>query len=523
MYLWRLLLIYIVLYSALLAPAEAQKQAEIFPSRLQDRSVSDVSGQLSATYLAGIENQLRQYPFQVEVIYLPGTQHLNLGIYASKLFRHWKLPEDSMLVVVALDRRKIGVHAGTALKARLKQEQQTRELELPSAVPTQAASAEPAATGASPKASGLVPLDLAEGMDHLDLVPQAIDDLSESLRSETKASSRPDVSADPTEAMLSDDSLNGTTERGRRELNFALGDLIWLLALLLFAGLGTAGWFGFKFWRRWHRTQELVDRYSLQGQVVYEQLEQVYESLEAVMPDFHGYLGETEAKLKLFLKSIHHLQEAYESIFDQYQDEVRALSTRETREEAIDFFKELELKLEEGKQLHEQALTVLKNLKDVRASNHQLFEQADVRRQAFSQEISEIRKLHPALKLSKIQQAYQQALSELQRLDKQNERDPLGVEKKLKEWRKQLSRMEQETRSLPHLWEQFSGDLKSRIADLRSRIMPADLSSNRVQSLVEIERLHKTLLQAIEQGDLQALNRFNELFTRKLQQLEAEV
>lgn len=510
---WQHLILYIAIGLSVLASFSTEIQAQSFPALVEGETVTDASGELQADYLNKIQSQISQYPFPVRVVYLPSTKNLNLGNYASGLFKHWELPEDSMLVVVALDRRRIGVHAGPGLQAQLKKNAQAQEIALP----------EPSPSGSSASASPSnpeTPLDLSAGISHLDMVPQAIENVSDALSQPTSPSRQPQTSEIP-EAQ-DDVSVEKNTSRPNRAIALLPDDLTWLIAALAAAALATASWFGFKFWKRWSSTQHLVNRFSQQGQVVHEQLEQVYESLESVMPDFHGYLGETETTLKLFLKSIHHLQEEYEAIFDAYDEEVRQLGLRETRVEAIEFFRELERKLEEGKQLHNQGLLVLRNLKDVRLANQQLFEQADNRRQAFSQEISELRKQHPELKLVKIQQGYQQALSELQRLEKQNDRDPLGVEKKLRDWRKQLNRMETEARTLPHLHQQFSTDLKNRINGLRDRIKGPS-GSNQVQSLAEIERLHKTLLQAIEQGDLNTLNRFNDLFTRKLQSLEAEV
>lgn len=524
MNIWRHLIFYIGLSLALLAPI----QAETLPKHVEGEVITDVSGQLPEAYQARMASRLRGYPFHVEAVYLPRTKNLNLGIYAAKLHAQWHMPPDSMLVVVALDRRKIGIHAGKALKAKLKQDAQDKEINLatPSPRASTQASARPGAS-AKPVATPQ-PLDLTSATSHLELVGEAIDEVSQALKQEADPAARPSAQPSGEDPLFSSDGMGTQPEHSHSggsgsEVSLDPADWLWLLWLLGLALLGVGGWFGFGFWRRWHKTQDLINRFSQEGLAVYEQLEQVYESLEAVMPDFHGYLGDTQGKLQLFVKSMHHLQEEYEAIFDAYDEEVKQLGVRDTRADAIDFFRDLESKLEEGKQLHEQALNVLTNLKDVKASNQQLFAHADDRRQAFSQEISEIRKNNPALKLGKIQLGYQQALNELQRMEKQNERDPLGVEKKLKDWRKQLSKMEQETRTLPILWHQFNEDLKTRIRGLGHRLKNGDPTSNQVQSLAEVERLHKTLQQAIEQGDLGTLNRFNDIFTRKLQQLEAEV
>lgn len=525
---WRHLILSIGLIIAMLAPV----RAETWPQHVDGELVTDVSGKLPAAYLGRIEAKLRAYPFHVETVYLPDTKSLNLGLYAAKLADHWHLPPDSMLVVVALDRRKIGVHAGKALKAKLKQGVQDKEVTLPTPKPAAKSTAKPRPASAKPAQatpSPEIPLDLTSATSHLELVGAAIDNVTDAIKAEAKSGSKPSAKPSGDDDDILSGGPVGRPEPGERrglsssEVEINPSDWMWIVWLLAGVGLFAGVWFGQRFLRTWSKTNTLVNRFSQQGQIVYEQLEQVYESLESVMPDFHGYLGETETKLQLFVKSISRLQVEYEAIFDAYDEEIKQLGGRETRSDAIDFFRDLEAKLEEGRQLHEQALTVLANLKDVRAANQQLCAQADDRRQAFSKEISEIRKNVPALKLTKIQQGYQQALNELQQMEKRNDRDPLGVEKKLKDWRKQLSKMEQETRTLPMLWHQFSDDLKDRIGGLRQRLKTKDGASNQVQSLAEIERLHKTLLQAIEQGDLSTLNRFNEIFTRKLQQLEAEI
>ncbi|MGV3525537.1 MAG: TPM domain-containing protein [Candidatus Sericytochromatia bacterium] len=491
--------------TAWLASASAQTVSQQAPAE----RVTDLSETLSSEYLAQIDQQLERYPFPVRVLYLTDTEGLNLGNYAAQQFQRWHLPENSMLMVVAVDRRKMGVHAGSELKAQLREQVQDQELPLPTPDPN--ASADPT-----------LPLDPSSEFDHLELIPQAIEQVTDSLQTqseENRDAPQPENSGTP-ESSVSVQQENAL--RGRKYA-FNWQEWIWLLVLLGLSLLLALAVLGFRFWRRWQTTQELVNRFSLQGQVVYEQLEQVYESLEKIMPDFHGYLGFTEEQLKLFVKSMHKLQESYESLFDHFESEIAHLSQKDTREDAIDFFRDLEMRLQEGQQLYDQALTVLKNLKDVRQTNQQQFEQAESRRQNFAQELSEMRQLHPALKLTRIQQQYQRALSELQRFEKQNPRDPLGVEKSLKDWRKHIAKVEQESRSLPHLWQQFHGDLRSRIAALRSRFAQRGGSPAQETQINELERLHRSLLQAIEQGDLAQLSRFNDSFTRKLQELEAQL
>ena len=487
--------------------------AQSFPKYQPGEPITDLSGTLPPEYLTEMQLSIQSYPFEVRVVYLPDTRGTHLGMYAARLFRHWQMPEDQMLVVVALDRRKIGIHAGKTLKADMKAEGlEKQELALPTPTPIPGQTADPT-----------LPLDVSSEFEHLDLIPEAIDQVSRSLKEmpDKRNPPRNGQSADPADTV-STNTVQSNNTRKPRQINLLLADWLLIFGVGFLLLLCVLAWFSFQFWRRWRKVRELMDKYSLQGQVAHEQLEQVYESLEAVMPDFHGYKGETEKNLKLFLKSIHHLQDEYEALFDSFETEVQNLSRRDTREDAVDFFQDLELKLEEGQQLYDQALNVLKNLKDVRQANTQLFEQSEQRRKQFSQEISELRKLHPELKLTRIQQLYQKQIQDLQKLENQNERDPLGVEKSLKIWRKELNKLEQSMRSLPHLNQQFKGELKERIKALGQRIKEKGTPVHS-RSLTEIERLHKTLLQAIQQGDLTQIDRWNDSFTRKLQDLEAQI
>ena len=150
------------------SPSFAQK----FPTFQPGEPITDVSGSLPREYLAEMQLKLQSYPFAVRAVYLPQTQGTHLGLYAARLFQHWDMPEDQMLVVIALDRRKIGVHAGQKLKARMKEEGlQDQEIPVPIASPVPGQTPDPT-----------LPLDVSSEFDHLDLIPQAIDQVSSSLK-----------------------------------------------------------------------------------------------------------------------------------------------------------------------------------------------------------------------------------------------------------------------------------------------------------------------------------------------------
>ncbi len=486
---------------------------QTYPAFEAGQRITDVSNSLPQAYLEQVERDLSTYDFPVRVVYLKNTQGVKLGKYASNLFGRWKLPANEMLVVVALDRRKIGVHAGTELKNQL--QESAPEVDFLNGEPEPIGTPLPGETR-----DPAVPLDVSSEFDHLELISEAVSQVKNDLQNTEKAS-KPSSSplVDEQQAPSAPPPLRVEQEGSSFKLD--MNEKIWIAVFIGVLVLGVLGVFALRFLKKWRKDQTLVDRFAVEGQAALGMLEQTDRSLEAVMPDLHGYAGLTEKNLNLFIKTMVGLRETYAEMMEDFDTEIGHLQQRQEREEAIDFFRELELKQEEGEQLHQQALNVLKNLKDVRQANQQVFEQSTTRSDAFEVEVADIKKNHVGLHLSRTQQIYRQHLLQLKALERKNEKDPLGVEKALKTWRKELTQIEQETRALPHLWVQFKQDLKQRVKRLQKAHDEKPFTPVDQKTLEEVSRMHQTLQSAIMQGDLKQLDRWNELFTKKLQDLES--
>lgn len=480
------------------------------PSPHPHSQLTDLSGQLSDAYLEKMASRLADYPFEVRAVFLPQTQGVNLAFYAEKLFRHWSMPEKSMLLAVALDRRKIGVHMGKALKAELKQVT-TTEFSLPEKS-TSAQSAPTSQTSEQEQA-------------HLDVLPDVVDDITKSLK--RKASSSPRPSLAPLPSASSESLVDSNTETGnslssqRSGRSQNLLPIFLLLGFLLLSGL--SAW-ALRFWQRQKAQRDLVAKFSLEGQASFNQIETVYTRLDGVLPKFHGYQGETHDKLKLFLKELSQLQNRYDEIFDSFEEQVQLLAHPHEQAEALEFFQTLESDLEKGQALLKQAQTVLKNLHDLAQKNTHQLADFQAQKQHFSQELHELRKLHPQLKLGRLSPLFQKHHEQLKQMEQLNARDPMRVEKELQDWQRELRKLERDLQALPHLWLQFNGDLRKRVEELQKRSESrALLSAQQNRQLQDVLLLHKNMLQAIEQGDLERINQLNEVFTLKLQGLEAQI
>lgn len=513
------LLILLSSYLLLLCPAQAAvERMPPFPAYQEGVWAYDTTGLLEQAYLNRTTVSLRAYPFPVRAVYLDGTSTFSLSLYARRLFEDWRLPADTMLLVVATDRRKIGIHLGAELKAQLRNTPQ--EMPLPPA---------PSANPDQPEA----PQEALE--DHLDLLPQVVDQLTESLgqapSTQAEAPSerlqgrvREDLVTGG-EFLSSDGARTASKPRPPRTQDIpwqTLGLIGAALAALLLVGGGL--WWGWRSGRRWRHDHHMVEKYTLEGQAALEDLERLYNQIEAVMPDFHGYQGETQKKLHMFFKALLSLQEDLDGFFDAFDEQLQLLANPRERADAIGFFTDLESKLEEARSTYDQALVVLGNLRDIEQSNSTLLTAVRARQQAVQVELQEIRKLHPALRLARVQQAFQGYQNDLRRLEKANAADPMGLDKQLKQLQKQLNTLERDAKSLPHLWEQFHKDIKQRLQTVIQRAksrpsLPAHLN----QSLNEVQRLYKLLTVAIEAGDMKQLDTYNSTFTQKLQILEAEL
>ncbi len=513
------LLILLSLFLLLLSPAQAAvERMPPFPAYQEGIWAYDATGLLDQAYLNRTTASLRAYPFPVRAVYLDGTSSFSLSLYARRLFEAWRLPEDTMLLVVATDRRKIGVHMGTELKAQLRDVPQ--EIPLPPA---------PSANPEQPEA----PQEALE--NHLDLLPQVVDQLSQSL-SEAPASEK-ETASQPLQGRVSDDLVSGDefmsedSARTSTQPRASRSQAIPWMSLALMAGalgllllLGAGAWWGWRYGRRWRHDRHMVEKYTLEGQAALQDLERLYNQIEAVMPDFHGYQGETQKKLQMFFKALLSLQEDLDGFFDAFDEQLQLLANPRARADAIGFFTDLENKLEEAQSTYDQALVVLGNLRDIEQNNSTLLTAVRARQQAVQVELQEIRKLHPALRLARVQQAFQGYQNDLRRLEKSNSADPMGLDKQLKQLQKQLNTLERDAKSLPHLWEQFHKDIKQRMQTVTQRAKNrASLPAHLNQSLNEVQRLYKLLTVAIEAGDMRQLDTYNSTFTQKLQTLEAEL
>ncbi|PIQ27578.1 hypothetical protein COW36_16415 [bacterium (Candidatus Blackallbacteria) CG17_big_fil_post_rev_8_21_14_2_50_48_46] len=501
--------VFILVLLSLFFPAQAQSG---LPSPNPHSPLTDLSGTLSPEYLSAMSARLERYPFEVRALYLAKTQNLQLAFYAEKLFKAWKMPPKSMLMVVALDRRKIGLHLGSELRNELRQ---VPPSEMPMGLKKneQSSASQPQTTASAEPSEN----------EHLDRLPEVIEEISQSLQKQNKqAQQEPPQSAASRSENLLESNINESKPLKRQE-NFSPRQLLPVyifLGILLFTGLF---FLGFRLWQKRQAQEALIDKFSLEGQAAFNEIEMLYAKFDGLLPNFHKYQGDTREKLKLFLQEVSALQNQYDDIFDNYEEEVKALAHQQEQADAIDFFLSLEKGLEKGQKLFQQAQTILKNLTDLNRNNQNQLESLQTQKHKFSQELHELRKLHPQLKLTKLSPVFQRHHEQLQEYESLNSKDPMRVEKQIQEWLKELRKLEREIQSLPHLWLQFHQDLRQRIEGLKQRAAQKKLTPAQTRQLEEVQQLHKNILQAIENGDMERMNHLNESFTHRLQGLESEI
>ena len=489
----------------LLLIRHTQVMATPYPSPNPDSNLTDLSGYLAPEYLGQMSSRLDSYPFEVRALFLPETRRLQLATYAEQIFREWHMPAESLLLIVALDRRKIGVHIGPELREKLGNQTQ-QEFNLPG--PSSAPSGDKQQSEAS----------------HLDLLPSIIDDVSESLKKQTppptkKASpphGQPQASNPPLFVGNTTPGLQGAPRKTDSLSVSALPVWIFLALTLLTGGLILA----VKRWQQQRAHQQMIGKYALEGQTSYNELETLYARIDQLIPAFHAYQGETQSTLRLYLKELQNIQTRYDELFDRYEEESNLLNHSTHTLETIDFFHELEKALAKGEELFAQGQQILKNIENIKKNNQVQFSELALDKQRVSQDLQALRKINPALKLSKLLPHLQKYTDQLQHMENLNREDPLRIEKNMKQWQKSFLKTEREIQALPHLWQQLKQELSVRLDELKQRSESRQDLHRRQE---EVTQLYNQILQAIEEGDLGRISDLNEKFTKQLQLLESEV
>lgn len=487
-----------------------------------DEMLLDVSQTLERPYLNRVKEKLSAYPFTIKVVYLPDTKGVNLATYASSLFQEWQLSENSMLLVVALDRRKIGIKIG----AELRQKQQQTSTEWSQPVPSKS-TAPP--TGASPS---LTP--------HLELLPDAIDTVLNLRESPPDAAESPSSAAStaPTnEDLLTSpatrppkSSHQRTTKHPARttphsspislanNIEIPWGILIGLLGL---AFLGGGGWYG---WKRWQQHQAILlkrERYSLSAETTLQALEAHFPDLQAAIKNLRIYQGKTKANLQYLLRELEQLQERGQENLDSYEQALAQLENPHEQEQAIAFFDGLESDLDSVQPLLDQTKTVQDNLRKARQRNQISLKKCLQRYQQLVIQLQEIRTLYH-LQLTKLYRHIKSYQDTLQQYQQQNNTDPLGLETEIANWELTIQKSERELKALPHISEQVQQVLKGRLELAQSRLKIAIKPPPQATSLLnEVQQLFKTVVRSIDSGDLPLIDSQLEHLSMRLQALES--
>lgn len=86
--------------------------SDIYYPEYTGNPVIDNSNKFDKEYLTALENDLKQYSFEMRIVFIDSKDQINLGIYAPKLFGLWKMSDESILVVIDPYLNKTGYGLG---------------------------------------------------------------------------------------------------------------------------------------------------------------------------------------------------------------------------------------------------------------------------------------------------------------------------------------------------------------------------------------------------------------------------
>ena len=303
------------------------------------------------------------------------------------------------------------------------------------------------------------------------MLPEVIDDVSEGLKqtplSESEKPGQPDATnTAPPPLTEGTPHILRPVQHPPKVFKSALPLWLFLSCLLLTGGLIL----GVKLWLKQRTRQEMLGQYALEGQTSYNEIEALYAKVDQFAPSFHVFQGETQTTLRLYTQELRTLQTDYNELFDRYEDESSQLNDAAHTLETIDFFRELEKAISRGQALIAQGHNILKNLEKIKQDNQQKLVELTQYKQRFHQELQELRKINPALRLSQLSSQIQKYAEQLQQMENINHSDPIQIEKQIPQWQKKLVKIERETRTLPHLWQQFKQELGLRLDSLQQKV-----------------------------------------------------
>lgn len=515
----KLLLIFIYFYfNGLLVQGSAWAAKPTWPS-YTDEMLVDVSQTLERPYLIRVKQQLSSYPFPIKVVYLPKTHELNLALYARDLFRHWELSENTMLMVVALDRRKIGIKMG----AELQRKGQPNHTEWPQPTKSSSVSSAPPTKSPSP-------------IHHLELLPNAVDTLLEKgtepsgspqpakIPSATAHVTRSEDSPSPHQ-MKRNPSRSSKQSTSAEPKNRPSRETVWPWELsFLLLGLlasGGGGWYG---WRRWQQQQQLQlkrEKYALNAETSLQALNALYPDVLTAVKHMRVYQGKTQSNVQYVLHELERLLEQFDDHLESYDEALEQLNHAQTQTEAIAFFDSLESDLAKAPSLLEQAQTVQTNLRKAIQRNQITLNKYQQRYQQVVVHLQEIRTLH-RLQLNKLYRNLKTYQEQLHTFQHHNGPDPLGIESDLPTWEREIQKQERDIKALPHIWEQLNHTLKGRIELAQSRLKISLKPPPQAAALLyDVQQLYKNTLRAVDSGDIPIIDNQIESLSNRLQALEA--
>jgi hypothetical protein len=457
--------------------------------------VLDLSHKFDSNYLGRLENDLDQYEPETEIriVFIDSKNQINLGFYAPKLFDHWKMSEDSILVVIDPYLNKTGYGLGKKVIEKLKTRKQIDEKDVKKATQP----------------------DI--NIDYNNL-PAAIADkfAAEIPKVIPQENSGPSVK--PGKQQSGGDNgplVQGNTSNSSDNKPHKPGNpytLRIILAIILLLIIGGAGGFFYNRKQKIKKQLELKTTYSFEGEILTEQLAEIMEKITVDTEKMAKFKGQTKKELIPHIEKLKSILEKGTLFSEKLANSLEEIDL-DNLYYIFELLDEGKMVLENMEQLHKESVAFRKEYKAILEKNSMHLSDIRVNIENCRNLLEEMRTLYTlSLEFSenKINDC-EALLIKAQELINRN--DPLEYRGILNEIHETIRILKKDFDIIPHLYKQLQESIPVSINSSLEVGIPDN--NEKVALRDEISRLRLTALENLAKGNLEPSEKLiNEIFAR---------
>lgn len=415
-----------------------------FP-KFSEKNIIDTTNQLSIKDIEKLSKQLEQYLFSIKAVFITNTKNLNLLKYTQDLFKFWKMDKNSVLLVIAIDRKQIGMVVGDELEKSLKNNKSF-----------------PIIVNFSEKKS--FDNKISKQNNLIELIPPVIDELNQSINKDT-GSLETDYKLPKHVSVEKEVSLETSK-------NYQLSIILIILCLIIVI---IFIFLVYKIWVKKRDQENLKEEYSFDLEVIEKEIITKMEEIEELVNKLTQFQGYTRKNLEKAITISNDLLKKGDINLKKIDNTKSELSNTKNLD-VRNILDELKDYVDKIDKLKEELKTTNKKIKKVNEYNKNQIEIIISEINVIKNQILEITKLYnlPLTNCYKSLEEFNKELDEI--VSRQNMFDPVKTKKELSKLFENIKEFSSKVMAIPHILNQLNNDIKNILDDFENEIKLRNLN-----------------------------------------------